>query len=128
LYRSRYCQEKLEYLKKEGDLPDILKEFYLSFIDETNSIPGCYFIHIATELADKDKKIRTIVDSYLSEVESMFNTLLQRKGLSAENSILLARHFLGLYCTAMSFCLIHTKKQRDKHLDTGIKIILKNYG
>jgi TetR/AcrR family transcriptional repressor of nem operon len=41
LYRGRYCQEKLDYLKKEGSLPDILKEFYLSFIDENNAIPGC---------------------------------------------------------------------------------------
>lgn len=128
LYRDRYCQEKLDYLKNEGDLADILKEFYLSFIDESNAIPGCYFIHIATELADKDEKIRIIVDTYLSEVESLLNALLQRKGISSERSNLLARHFLGLYCTAMSFCLIHTKNQREKHVETGIKVILKNYG
>lgn len=128
LYRDRYCQEKLEYLEREGNLADILKEFYLSFIDQNNAIPGCYFIHIATELADSDRKIRTIVDTYLTEVESTFDTLLQRKGISAEDSNLLARHFLGLYCTAMSFCLIHTKEQREKHIDTGIKVILQNYG
>lgn len=128
LYRDRYCQEKLDYLKKEGNLHDILKEFYLSFIDESNAIPGCYFIHIATELADQDKKIKTIVDTYLSEVESMLNTLLLQKGISAESSSLLARHLLGLYCTAMSFCLIHTKEQREKHVNTGITVILKNYG
>lgn len=128
LYRDRYCQEKLNYLKKEGNLPDILKEFYLSFIDESNAIPGCYFIHIATELADKDTKTRTMVDTYLSEVESLLKALLHRKGISAENSSLLARHLLGLYCTAMSFCLIYTKEQRENHLNTGIKIILNNYG
>ncbi|WP_020539051.1 TetR/AcrR family transcriptional regulator [Lewinella cohaerens] len=127
LYRDRYCQEKLDYLQKEGDLPDILKGFYLSFIDENNAIPGCYFIHIATELADKDEKVRAIVDTYISEVESRLNALLQREGISSESSNLLARHFLGLYCTAMSFCLIHTKDQREKHVETGIKVILKNY-
>ncbi len=97
LYRERHCHEKLDLLKKEGSLSDILKEFYLSFIDERNAIPGCYFIHIATELADTDKEIKTLVDTYLSEVEQLFNALLQREGISAESSTLLARHLLGLY-------------------------------
>jgi hypothetical protein len=128
LYRDRHCQEKLDLLKTEGELIETLKEFYLSFIDKTSEIPGCYFIHILTELADEDKKIKAIVDAFLSEVESMINTLLQSKGISSENSKLLSRHLLGLYCTAMSFCLIHTKEQREKHIETGIQIILKNYG
>lgn len=127
LYRDRYCQEKLDCLKKEGNLTDILKEFYLSFIDETNPIPGCYFIHIGTELADQDEKIKILIDAFLTEVESMINTLLQRKGIPLESSTLLARHLLGLYCTAMSFCLIHTKKQREKHVEIGVQVILKNY-
>lgn len=127
LYRERHCQEKLDYLKRDGNLPIILKEFYLSFIDESNTTPGCYYIHIATELADQDKKLRTIVDAYLSEVESLLNELLIRKGISTKKSIVLACHLLGLYCTAMSFCLIHTKKQRENHVDNGIKVILKNY-
>lgn len=128
LYRDRYCQENLDGLKKEGNLTDILKEFYLSFIDETNAIPGCYFIHVATELADQDEKIKTIVDTFLSEIEREFNTLLQRKDISSENSKLLTRHLLGLYCTVTSFCLIHTKNEREKYIDTGINVILKNYG
>jgi len=128
LYRDRHCQEKLDYLKKEGDLSSILREFYLSFIDESNAIPGCYFIHIATELADHDEKIKTIVDSLLSEIESLINDLLQSNGISSERSKILSRHLLGLYCTAMSFCLIHTKEQREKHIETGIQIILKNHG
>ena len=128
LYRERYCQEKLDHLKKTGDLFDILKDFYLSFLNEQNTIAGCYFIHIGTELADNDKKIRDLVDEYISEVEGLFNTLLQNHGVSSGNSVFLSRHLAGLYCTTMSFCLIHTKKQREKHVETGIKVILKNYG
>jgi len=128
LYRERYCQDKLDLLKKDGDLPVILRDFYLSFIDESNPIPGCYFIHVATELADRDDKIKTIVDTYLTEIENLIDTLLQLKGISSENARYLTRHLLGLYCTAMSFCLIHTKEQREEHVDTGIKVILNNYG
>lgn len=128
LYEKRYCQEKLDLLKAEGELPEILKSFFLSFIDESNAIPGCYFIHIATELADKDKKIKVLVDEYLSDIENKINMLLQRKGVSSDNSNLLARHLLGLYCTTTSFCLIHSKDQREKHIETGINVILNNYG
>lgn len=128
LYRDRYCQQKLDILTQEGELMNTLKKFYLSFIDETNEISGCYFIHIATELADQDKKIRAIVDTYLSEIENMINTLLQSEDISSKRSTLLSRHLLGLYCTAMSFCLIHSKEQREKHIETGIQIILKNHG
>lgn len=127
LYKDRHFQEKLDCLNMEGSLPGILKDFYLSFIDETNAIPGCYFIHVATELADQDEKIRTMVDTFLSEVESIINAVLQRKGISSENAKFLTRHLLGLYCTAMSFCLIHTKEQRENYVNTGINVILKNH-
>lgn len=128
LYRDRYCQEKLDYLRREGELFDILNEFYLSFINENNAIAGCYFIHVATELADHDEKIKIMVDVFLTEVEDLFVTLLQRKGISSEKSKFLARHLVGLYCSAMSFCLIHTKEQRENHVATGINVILNNHG
>lgn len=128
LYRERYCDEKFKHLNNKGDLADIIKEFYLSFLTDPNTNPGCYFIHIGTELADEDERIKTLVDQYLSEIEQLFVTLLQNHSVETERSKYLARHLVGLYCTSMSFCLIHTDEQRDKHIETGINIILKNHG
>jgi AcrR family transcriptional regulator len=127
LYRDRFCQEKLDLLKTDGNLKDILKEFYLSFLNETNPIPGCYIIHIATELADQDEKIKELVHDYLSDTEQLLVNLLQRKKISLENSVRLARHLVGLYCTVMSFCLVHTKEEREKHIENGMHVILNTY-
>ena len=128
LYRERFCEEKFNFLKSQGKLSDVLKSFYLSFLQESNTILGCFFIHIGTELADEDEKIKNLVDQYLSEIESLFVSLLQNHSIALERSKILARHLVGLYCTSMSFCLIHTNEQRNRHIETGINIILKNNG
>lgn len=125
LYRERYCQDKFDHLKDQGNLKDVLKKFYLSFLKETNTAPGCYFIHIGTELADGDEKIKVLVDQYLTEIELLFIILLQENNIEMQRSKVLARHFVGLYCTSMSFCLIHTSQQRNRHIETGIHVILK---
>ena len=128
LYRERYCKEKFNLLKDGGNLADVLKTFFLSFLNENNTVPGCYFIHIGTELADKDDRIKVLVDQYLTEIELLFITLLQENNIEEQRSELLARHLIGLYCTSMSFCLIHTSEQRNLHIETGIHVILKNNG
>lgn len=128
LYRERYCEEKFKFLEEKGDLTEVIKTFYLSFLKGSNATKGCYFIHIGTELADEDNKIKTLLDLYLSEIEMLFVSLLQNNKIELEHSKILARHLVGLYCTSMSFCLIHTDEQRDKHIETGINVILKNNG
>lgn len=128
LYRERHCEDKFNLLKSEGELFNTIKNFYLSYLDESNSILGCYYIHIGTELADEDPKIKSLIDQYLSEIEHLFIDLLQQNKITFERSKILARHLVGLFCTSMSFCLIHTNEQRDKHIETGINVILKNYG
>ena len=128
LYRERYCQENFDLLNDDRSLAHVLKSFYLSFLERPIARRGCYFIHIGTELADHDEKIKRLVDEYLSEIGSMLNTLLRRNGIEPHRSELLAKHLIGLYCTSMSFCLIHTLKQRDEHIETGIRVILKDNG
>lgn len=124
LYRIRYCQEKLDILKSDGNLVDTLKRFYLSFLQETGSVMGCYIIHVGTELADSDGRVKTFLKTFLDEIELLFKDLLLRHDHSLAEAALKARHLVGLYCTTMSFCLIHTPAEREAYTLNGIKLIL----
>jgi AcrR family transcriptional regulator len=124
LYRNRYCDEHLNLLKNEGELIATLNTFYLSFLKENNRIFGCYFIHIGTELADSNNEVKTALENYLNEIKQGFIALLSKHGYDSEKTDVLSDHLLGLYCTAMSFCLIHTPSEREKYINNGITIIL----
>lgn len=124
LYRSRYCDENLAILEKQGDLETVIKEFYLSFLNEDRPMPGCYFIHIGTELADTDRRVKESMNEYLSEVRSRFIHLLCERGMGTSESEFLAKHLVGLYITAMSFCLIHSEKEREAYISNGINLII----
>ena len=123
LYKERYANPKFEILKKKGNIKDILYEFYMSFLKLTNEQQGCYFIHIGTELADFDSKIKHIVQEYLNEIENSIKNMLEQNGDSLASDFL-SRHLIGLFCTSMSFCLILSEEQRDYHIKNGINLIL----
>lgn len=123
LYRARYCDENLALLDEIGDLKSVLKRFYLSFLEKKRPIPGCYFIHIGTELADTDQRVKTSMDNYLMEIYLRFVNLLCENNVSTGSAEFQARHLLGLYITAMSFCLIHTKEEREQYIMNGINLI-----
>ena len=124
LYRARYCDSNLSILYKKGDLKTILKEFYLSFLKKERPVPGCYFIHIGTELADSDQRVKKSVDQYLMEIYKRFVSILCENGMGTSDSEFRARHLLGLYITAMSFCLIHTELEREQYITNGINLII----
>lgn len=124
LYRARYCDENLALLDRQGDLTVILKQFYLSYLEKRRPVPGCYFIHIGTELADNDPRVKTSMDNYLKEIYVRFVNLLCQNGGGTSNSEFQARHLLGLYITAMSFCLIHSKDERERYITNGINLII----
>ena len=39
----------------------------MSFLSENNAVPGCYVIHVGTELADSDSIVKENLKSYLKE-------------------------------------------------------------
>ncbi|MDG2449717.1 MAG: TetR/AcrR family transcriptional regulator [Saprospiraceae bacterium] len=123
LYRERYTKDQLSILLSDGNLVSILKRFYLSFLEETRPILGCYIIHIGTELADSDKEVNQFVDNFLNDIKNMFVALLTKNNYKNKDAAVRARHLLGLYCTSMSFCLIHTPAEREKYIHNGIKVI-----
>ena len=124
LYRERYCEDKFNILKEKGRPEDILKKFYLSFLREENLQPGCFFIHIGTEMADTDEKIKSLIKSYLEEIQGLLFYLLSRNERTNEHAKFCARHLVGLFCTTMSFCLIHSEQERTNHISNGIEVIL----
>lgn len=126
LYRDRFCKSNYSILDREGELMQVLFEFYLSFLVDSNLIPGCYIIHVGTELADSDTTVKENLKSHLDEIEGLFSKLLIRHGRSETKSNFLSKHLLGLYCTAMSFCLIHTREEQEKYLLNGIQLIISN--
>ena len=124
LYRDRYCDEKLSLLHREGELIVVLKDFLLAFLEGQAPKKGCYFIHIGTELADSDLRVKEIVDSYLKEINDLFVSLLMKHGFETEEAELRSRHLLGLYCTAVSFSLIHSRDERENYVTNGLNVLL----
>ena len=127
LYRKRYCDDKFNILKEATDPKEVLTKFYLSFLKEENIHPGCFFIHIGTELADTDPKINELVKIYLNEVEVLIHELLNNDASTKEHAEFYARHLVGLFCTSMSFCLIHTEEERLQYISNGITVILNKH-
>ena len=127
LYKQRHSKEKFNLLKSTtGEVSKTLLQFYMSFLEDDVPMEGCYFIHVGTELADIDEQIRASLDQYLTEIQLLIRDLLSRNGIE-KNVDLYAKHLLGLFCTAMSFCLIHSPVERKDYVTNGINIILSNY-
>ncbi len=128
LYQERYGVPKFKLLKKEGDLAAVLQGFYVSFLQSQEKYQGCFYIHIGTELADEDAEIKSLIKNYLSSLESTLIERLLKEEKTKNNPGFYARHLIGLFCTSMSFCLIHSEEQKQHHIANGIKVILnKNF-
>ena len=127
LYRERYSKDKFDLLSKaDGELHEILMRFYRSFLEDHQPVAGCYFIHVGTELADTDQRIRESLKNYLNEIKFLIKDLLVRKGFEGDVD-LHAKHLLGLFCTVMSFCLIHSPAEQQKYIANSINLILYNH-
>lgn len=124
LYQERYGSPKFNILNKEGELAAVLQEFYLSFLQSQEKHQGCFYIHIGTELADDDPEIKSLIIDYLSSLESTLIERLLKEEKTKGNPDFYARHLVALFCTSMSFCLIHSEKQKEHHIANGIKVIL----
>ncbi len=124
LYRDRYCDDKLALLELEGELFEILLKFYVSFFRDDVPVPGCYFIHIGTELADIDAGIKKSLNDYLNEIQLLFIDLLVNHKYSVADAEFRSRHLLGLFCTAMSLSLIQSDEERNQYVTNGIHLIL----
>ncbi len=127
LYRERYSNAKLALLKESGATLEVLTNFYLSFLNPNYKYEGCFIIHIGTELADTDPVVKAKLKKYLSDIETLISGLLQTDPELADHHKIYAKHLVGLFCTSMSFCLIHSEKERLDHITNSIKIITSKH-
>lgn len=125
LYKTRYSTKHLNILKGDKSLKETLREFYISFLSDNNSHPpGDYVLHIATELADSNKKIKALLDTYLNELQSQFEKLLKSHLTTKDNATFLSKHLVALFCTSNCFCVIHQYNERVSIVDNGLNILL----
>ena len=114
-------------LESTDDLRTVLFRFYNSFFINKEPVAGCYFIHIGTELADTDDRVKELVDNYLKEIHTLVTNLLITHDFERSDAEYLSPHLAALYCTVMSFCLVQSQREREKYIANGINIILYNY-
>ena len=70
LYKERYGRKKIDLLQKKESIQEVLINFYMSFMaDSDQHPPGCFIIHTSTELADSNPMVKKILNSYLKEIE-----------------------------------------------------------
>jgi TetR/AcrR family transcriptional regulator, transcriptional repressor for nem operon len=127
LYHTRYGLPKIEILEGEGSMNQVAFDFYWSYMQSTMDRPfGCFMIHIATELADSNESVKAILDQYLEAIKNGFIGAMKKRNFEESEHEFLAGQFIGLFCTAMSFCLIHTEEQRKNYIEKCLKVILFN--
>ena len=125
LYYERYGIDHLALLVTEKPLRQSLADFYMSFLVEKNGRPaGCFIVHTATELADANSEVKRILDEFIHAIEERLDVILERHNQTKENSLFFKRQFIGLFCTSISFCLIHDYDERVRLIENGIHVIL----
>ncbi len=125
LYRERYINDKLALLSSHLPLKERLMQFFTSYLVETDKRPpGCYIIHIATEVADQNEEVKAYLDNYMLELDTAFIKALSEQKPTSEAPSFYSGQLLSLFCTSISFCLIHTPQKRMKFIDNSIQIIL----
>lgn len=126
LYQKRYSQKKIDLLQTKGTIQEVLTNFYMSFmVDNDQHPPGCFIIHISTELADNNSMVKNVLGNYLKELENQLITTLNNYEESEENSLFLAKHLTGLFCTLTCFCVINSLEERKSLVQNGIQMLLK---
>ena len=126
LYKDRYSQHKIDLLKEKGPIQTVLTNFYMSFMEDSDfHPPGCFIIHISTELADNNTMVKNVLDNYISQIENQLTMTLNNHEETKENSSFLAKHLTGLFCTLTCFCVIHSFEERRSLVENGISILLK---
>lgn len=125
LYQNRYSSKQQELLLSNKPVKIVLREFFISFLSDSNTQPpGDYILHIATELADTNNKVKITLDNYLNNLQNQFEILFNKHSETKGQSTFLAKHVTALYCTSMCYSVIHPYKNRVSLVDNGLNILL----
>lgn len=125
LYKERYSDNRIKILSEKGEIKNILKKFFLSYHSENGSHPpGCYIITVSTELGDTDPAVKESLRDYIEEIKESLSKLLLHGSLDAPIEFYV-NQLVGLFCTSMSFSLIHSFEDRVKFIDNGLRVIFR---
>lgn len=126
LYIERYFTPKLELLDKQGELPNVLLGFIMSFLqDSGHGQTGDYIIHASTELGDHDDEVKKRLNVVLEMLQEKFEENLASLDVDEDNRKLIAHQLTGFFCTSVSFNLIKDEKVSEKNITSGLDLILK---
>ena len=78
LYKNRYLSKKLYTTKTEFAQEEIIQMFKNFLIDNKSHPPGCYIVHIATEIADTNEEVKSILEGYTKEMENKLLIILNQ--------------------------------------------------
>ncbi|NQU51822.1 MAG: TetR/AcrR family transcriptional regulator [Bacteroidetes bacterium] len=125
LYRNRYLNEKLSPNLNKKSLQEELVAIFTKFLkDEDSHPPGCFTIQIATELADRNERIKEFLDNYINKLEANFLQTLEKFKPGNPQNQFYSIHLTGLFCSSMCYCVIQTYEERISQISTGINVIL----
>lgn len=124
-FYERYSTKHLALLNTDVPLRESLMDFYKSFLTEQRGRPaGCFIVHTATELADVNPGVKAALDRLIGDIESRLTVMLMNAGYSEAESAFLMHQLVGLFCTSISFCLIHNYDERVRLIENGVHVIL----
>ena len=125
LYKERYSAKKLAKDYGNNSLLKELTALFSSFLLEENTLPpGCFIIHIATELADSDKHVKKVLNEYTLELENAFLHILNRFQPANSENLFYAKHLVGLFCSSVCHCVIQSETERVSQISTSLNVLL----
>lgn len=125
LYKERYSHKKIATDYEKPTIQEEIIAFFSAFLlDDNSHPPGCYTIHIATELADHDEKVKVFLNDYIKEIENKFLQILNRFQPENIENAFYAKHLVVLFCSSMCHCVIQSSSERISHVSSSIHILL----
>ena len=103
-YATRSMRERIERLEQKHPPKEAIRAFFRELVARTLSDPdhrGCLIVNSALEVAPHDAELKSVIASYLGEIEAFFCRCLERLKESGSLSTSLeprdtARLFLGV--------------------------------
>jgi len=125
LYHLRYSASQIAILHQDKPIKEVLTQFYLSYLKDINGHPpGCFIIHVSTELVDHNNLIKIKLNDYIKQIETALIELFQRNQFSMAVSKKITLRLTGLFCNSMCFCLIQSPEERISYIEMSLDLIL----
>lgn len=125
LYLERYAYKYIEVFEQQTNGKQALLSFFHSYFKESKKHPpGCFLIATSTELFKTNAFVTLELDNYLKQLNKAFvKWAIQNNSIDSEKK---ASQLVGLFCSAMSICVILTEAEFKDYLEKNLNVILEN--